>query len=190
MAIHRIRTTWTGSPLVGSGVSTFYAEAMASDALLTALKAFYTAIKGMVPTGVTWTVQSSGDIVNESDGTLAGSWSFPGGGGTVTSSGSPNFVNGVGARVKWRTNGIHGDRRVVGSTFIVPLDMLQYEGAGNIVSTTVTGLQAAANTLVTSSGGDWVIWSKPAKGGTDGEVNPVVAGTAPDLVSWLRSRRT
>jgi len=190
MAIHRIRVTWSGGALVGPGVSTFYAKTMSSDALLTAIKDFYTAIVMQVPTGVQWNVLSSGDIINESDGTLAGSWSFPGAGGTVSSGFAETFVNGVGARVKWRTNGIHNGRRVTGSTFIVPIPISKYEGGGNLVANIVNTLQSAGDALVAASGGDMVIWSKPAKGGSDGESSVVTSCQAPDLVSWLRSRRT
>jgi hypothetical protein len=109
----------------------------------------------------------------------------------VVSTGGATFANGVGARIKWRTNGIHGDRKVVGSTFIVPLIQNCFEGAGNLTPTTVTLMQNSANALVTAAAGDLGIWSRPAAGGgSDGEWNAITAGVAPDLVSWLRSRRT
>jgi hypothetical protein len=97
----------------------------------------------------------------------------------------------VGARVKWNTNGLFGDRKVVGSTFIVPLIINAYEGAGNLTSAVITNLQSAANALVTDMAGDMVIWSRGRVGGPPiGEKNAVVSASAPDKVSWLRSRRT
>jgi hypothetical protein len=190
MAIHRLRVTWAGSPVVGPGVSTFFFRDLSSGAPIDAIKAFFTSVKAEVAAGVTWNVQSSGDILNETDGSLAGSWSFPAAGGTVLSTGTGQFANGVGARVKWRTNGTFKGRRVVGSTFLVPAPVLSYEGAGNLQSISVSAIQAAGNTLVSAVGGDMVIWSRPGKGETNGEVNSVTACQAPDLVSWLRSRRT
>jgi len=189
--MHRVRVTWTGAPVVGPSVSTFYFEELATDAPITALKNFFTANILRHPTGIQWTIPSSGDILNETDGSLAGSWSFPGAGGVVASTGPSNFANGVGYRVQWRTNGIHNERRVIGSTFMVPMEATAFEGAGNIVAGTITAVQTAASAFVTACAGDLVIWSKPKDESTaDGELNAVVSAIMPDKVSWLRSRRT
>ena len=191
MAIHRVRVPWTGSPVVGPAVSTFYLAQMSDTTGLTAIKNFFTALTGRIASGVQWTVPSGGDIINESDGTLAGSWSFPGGGGVVSAVGGTIWAPGVGARVQWRTNGLHNERRVVGSTFLVPLDISEFEGAGALAAACVTALQNAATGLVTGCAGDLVIWSRPKDEATaDGEVNAVTSAIAPDKVSWLRSRRT
>lgn len=191
MTLARIRVTWSGSPVVGPGVSTFYQSTMADASGLAAIKSFYTSLAGMCPSGLSWTIPSTGDFLNESDGSLAGSWSFPGAGGVVAASTASTWVNGVGARIKWQTNGIHKGRKVVGATFMVPVVVGAYEGSGNLVGSYVTLLQSSANALVSGMGGDMYVWSRPtAGGGTDGKKSAVTAAQAPDYVSWLRSRRT
>jgi hypothetical protein len=145
-------------------------------------------VGGVVPSGVQWVIPSSGDIIESVDGSLAGSWSDPGTGGTVASSGVGSWANGVGARIVWNTDGVFNGDRVRGSTFIVPLWISAYEGAGNLTSTTITQLQNTADALVAALP-ELGIWSRPA-GLSQGEFNAVVSATVPDRVSWLRSRRT
>lgn len=104
-------------------------------------------------------------------------------------SGAAGFALGVGARVVWNTSGIFGGRRVRGSTFIVPLTIGSYEGAGQITAGVIATMQGAANTLAGFGPDGMFIWSRPQPG-TPGEAQTVTGAIAPDRVSWLRSRRT
>lgn len=182
------RVSWTGSPVTGPGVSTFYESPSSGVGGADELVNFFIAIAGVVPAGVQWNIPSSGDLIESTNGHLAGSWSDPGTGGTVGSSGGTGFVNGVGARVVWQTNGIYHNQRVRGSTFIVPMATNSFEGAGNLTAAAIATLQGAADALV-SAFPTMGIFSNP-RGGTDGEFNPVVSALVKDQVSWLRSRRT
>lgn len=187
-AIMRVRVRWAGSPLVGPGVSTFYFNSAASSANGAALADLFTALAPVVPGGVQWTIDNSGDTINEVNGDIDGSWSYTPAEAPIASSGSTTFTNGVGLRIKWVTDGIfHGDR-VVGSTFVVPIPSVLFEGAGNLTSGAITGVQSAAAAFIAAADG-FVIWSRPGVL-NDGEVNPVTAASVPDAVSWLRSRRT
>jgi hypothetical protein len=184
----RYRVSWTGSPVVGGGLSTFYTSPSSEVGGADDIEAFFSGIGGVVATGVQWVIPSSGDMINSEDGSLAGSWSDPGTGGTVASSGSGSWANGVGARIVWNTDGLFRGRRVRGSTFVVPIWISGYEGAGNLTSTTITQLQNTADALVAALP-ELGIWSRPV--GLDaGEFNAVTSATVPDKVSWLRSRRT
>lgn len=188
--LKRYRVTWTGGPVVGSGLSTFYESPDSSVGGADDIEAFYTAIKSQCPNGLQWTIPSSGDILVAETGDLEGSWSDPGTGGVVTADGGTAFVNGVGARIRWNTAGIFSGRRVRGATFVVPLCTFAYEGAGNITSAQLAVLQSAADGLVAGLA-DFVIWSRPNNIAQDnGMVSPVTSATAPDFVSWLRGRRT
>lgn len=186
--LERIRVTWTGSPVVGPSVSTFYRDVANPATVLAALTSFFTAIAGVLPAGLQIAVQGSGDLIESTDGSLAGSWSGSGG-GVVNASGSSGFTMGVGARVVWGTNGVHGGRRVKGSTFLVPISSNNFEGAGAIAASFISTVQAAADTLVNDTDGAMVILSKPSLT-ESGEFSPVVSALVPDAVSWLRSRRT
>lgn len=184
----RYRVSWTGSPVVGGGLSTFYTSPTSEVGGADDLETFFTGIGAVVPTGVQFTIPSSGDIIESSDGSLAGSWSDPGTGGVVASSGSGSWANGVGARIVWNTDGLFNGRRVRGATFVAPIWISGYEGAGNLTSTTITQLQNTADALVAALP-ELGIWSRPS-GLSAGEFNLVTSATVPDKVSWLRSRRT
>jgi len=185
----RYRVSWSGSGVVGSGVSTFYESPEALVGGADDLLEFFTAIADRLPGGaVQINVPSSGDLIESTTGDLLGTWSDPGTGGTVGGGGNAIFSNGVGVRVVWNTGGFFGGRRVRGSTFIVPLAIDAYEGAGNITATVITDLQAAADALVAHDA-PFGVWSRPT-GSEVGEFNEWTSARVPDQVSWLRSRRT
>lgn len=186
--LKRYRVTWAGTPVVGPGLSTFYESPESGVGGADAIEAFFAAIASYVPLGMSWTIPSNGDLITAETGVLTGSWSDPGTGGVVTSSGASSYVNGTGMRVVWNTDGIFKGRRVKGSTFIVPVASTGFEGPGNIIPAVLTGAQAAANALVGSLD-NMAIWSRPSDG-TPGQANQVISAAVPDFVSWLRSRRT
>lgn len=185
--LSRIRVNLSGVAVVGPSVSTFYSEGSVSTAV-SALRSFYDAIKSALPVGLTIQVSNSGDDIDDAAGNLIGTWSSTPAPALVTGTGSGQWADGVGARVVWNTNGIHGGRRVRGATFLVPLVSAAFEGGGGLVGATQTVLQNAATNLLTAAP-TLVIWSRPG-GGTVGESSPIVSATVPDKVSWLRSRRT
>lgn len=183
--IQRIVIDWTG--LTGlPGVSVFYGEP-ASTANAD-LKTFFTAIQSLLPAGLSWTVPAGGDMIEDSNGALSGTWSNPAGGGTVAASGAAAHAAGVGAYVNWRTAAVVGGRRLMGRTFIAPLMNSAYDNSGTIVTGNLATLQTAASALVTAA--QTVVWHRPTtSGGTDGSsANPTVA-QVPDQVTSLRTRR-
>jgi hypothetical protein len=187
MSIYRLRTTWSGAPVVGEGLSTFFLNA-APSTFHASVGNFFNAIKALFPAGITWTTPNTGDVLDEGSGALTGTWTESGGASTVVSTGTANFANGVGMRVIWPTAGIFHGRRVVGSTFLVPLLNGLYTSDGTIDNTAVTTVDTAALALLAAEG-DLSIWSRPSGGGP-GQANPVTSAQAVDRVSWLRSRRT
>lgn len=187
IVLARMRVTWTGSTVVGGGVSTFYSTVPTSG-FKTAVAAFFTAVAGLVPTTCTWTIPSSGDTINDDSGDLSGTWSEAGADSTVVSTLAGAYPNGVGARVVWRTSGIRGGRRVTGSTFIVPLASGSFQADGTLTDANVTTIKNAATTLLGAV--PLRIFSKPHPGTDDGLSSPVISVTVPDKVTWLRSRRT
>ena len=77
MSIVRVRVEWNG--LAGlPGISTFYVGT--TDADISELVTFYTAIKGLFPNGLNWTIPSVGDVLDEATGELEGTHVFTGAG--------------------------------------------------------------------------------------------------------------
>ena len=183
----RVRVAWTGNPVTGAGVSTFY-TAGAGSVLANALKTYFTAIKSSFPSGLVWTVDQAGETIDDNTGSLVGAWS---GGplGSVVASGVPEHAQGVGCRAVWLTDGFTNGRRVRGSTYLVPLCVNQYDPDGTILNAAVTAFDTAAGALLSTSGNDMVVLSRIG-GGSSGTSHPIVSHALPDRVSWLRSRRT
>lgn len=188
MAIQRIRCEWTGTAVEGPGLTTFYSTGFAVGALPAAASAFFTPILGRIPSGTSITIPNGGDLIDETNGQLIGTWGS-GGGTVLTTSGPGAFAAGVGARVVWTTSVIRGGRRVRGSTFVVPLTTDSYETNGTLTLPLVQDLTSALNGFLTELAGEGRVWSRPRPTLAGGQA-AIDSGLAPDKVSWLRSRRT
>lgn len=186
-ALARLRASWSGSALVGPGVSTFFFDP-ADTGASTAVRTFLNTAPLLFPTGVTITVPSGGEIIEDTTGALIGTWNDPGSGGTVNGANTGEYARGVGMQVRWQTGGIAGGRRVVGSTFLVPIAVGIFDTDGTLDAATVTAEQNAANTMI---GGTvtFKVWSRP-NATRSGTSHPITSAVVPDRVSWLRSRRT
>jgi hypothetical protein len=184
----RIRVAWTGPGVSGGGVSTFHAVGSDGTALRAATNGFFTAIKDLFPSLVGWTVPGDGDLIDDNTGELTGAWSFGGPTNIVGGIVGASYAAGVGARVRWETDGFAGGRHVRGSTYLVPLSTGVFDIDGTIKGANLTTIQSAASAMVTALGGALVIVTRktPAHSGTSHEVT---SATAVDRVSWLVSRR-
>lgn len=187
MAIQRLRCVWGGPGIEGPGLTTFYAEADGTLAIQVGATGFFNAVKAMLPTGTTVEVPGTGDLVDETTGMLTGTWGS-GTTTTITGTGSGTFAAGVGARVVWETGAIRNGRRVRGSTFVVPLTSGYYEANGSLSAAALTNLNAAISDMLVQVPTQMRVWSRPKPTST-GAALAVQSGSAPDKVSWLRSRR-
>lgn len=191
--IYRVKALWSGfggSP----GVTTHYLGETPTAADLTAVRTFYNTLAPHLPSGLTIAVPGSGDIIDEFEAGLTGTW-------TAT---APTAVSGsnageapapVGAVVQWLTAGIHRGKRVRGRSFLVPL-AAQYEGNGTLLATFVTTAQGAGTALITALNPKLRVWCRPLYG--EGKPRPIIAvgnsfqvtaAAVPDKVMVLRSRR-
>jgi hypothetical protein len=196
--IGRIRVTWSGTPVVGPGVSTFYLTDTITAGWPAALVSLFTALKNYVPTGVTWTVPSQTDLIETTTGQLTGVTS-PGGGGSVLSSGGAvDYKPGVGGRMRWTTGGIVGGRKVTGTTFLVPMTSQECPN-GVIQAGTVTAINTAMAAYIANAAFEAGVYSRPRPAGTRngvpyaaraGAVFPIAGNNVPTGITWLRSRRT
>lgn len=185
--LNKVPVFWSGVPVVGGGVSTFYFNG-SHVGFLADLSAFFTSVGAYIAGGVTFSFPNSGDLIDDATGNLVGTWSEPPE-ASVASSGIGQFANGVGCRIVWPTSGTTNNRRVKGSTFLVPLTVGCYTGSGHLDDTIRGNMQTAAAALLGASTPEMVIWTRPV-GGAGGASHTVVGALVPDQVSWLRSRRT
>ena len=186
--VSRIRVTWSGTPVTGPGISTFYVDGALTAGWPAALVTLFTSWKGFFPSGITWTIPGVADLLDVSTGVLTGA-NAPGGGGVVGSSGGAvDFKPGVGARVRWATAGVVAGRKVTGTTFLVPVASVEIPNGVPSASLASTG-PGAANTYRLTAGITPVVYSKPtvSRGGT---VHPITSTSMPSSLTWLRSRRT
>lgn len=185
-SILRVPVVWSGLSFL-PGVSVFYWDGgVLSD--ISGITDFFDGIKARFPSGLTWTIPGAGDSIDDATGAIDGFWTASGG-GAVAATGTPGarYAAGAGARVRWRTDGLRNGRRVVGTTFLVPLISDQYDASGTIDDPALASIQSEANTLAAL--GAMLIWSKPSPGGSDGASHTVVSATVPDRATSLRSRR-
>lgn len=185
--LNRLRVLWSGSPVTGDGISTLYCTG-SPDGFPASVYDFFNTLKLMFPIGLTITVPNFGDKINDATGELSGSWSTSDAAGPVVCTGSSSWAAGVGARIRWHTDGIVGGRRVVGSTFLCPIVTPGYDTSGTLENVNRAAIDTEANEIVTEVTG-LCIWSPPVPG-RPGTHSDVTKASVPDKVSWLRSRRT
>lgn len=183
----KIPVVWDGLPGF-PGLSVHYCLQADAVSAVAALTAWYNSLKGNHPTGLTWQIPSSGDVINEDSGNLVGTWAGAAG-STIAANGGPGiYASGAGMRIRLLTTGIATHRRIIGSQFLVPLLASLYETNGTIANGTVATTQTALNTLVGT--GLLKIWHRPGPSKTGGFGYTITAGQVPDKVATLRSRRT
>lgn len=188
--IARIQVAWSG--FVGApGVSTFYCLDAAT--FRPGLVAFIYAATNDLPTTVTTTVPSTGDLIDEVTGDITGAWS-DGTDAVTTGLTTGTYPAPSGLVVNWLTDTVIAGRRVRGKTFFVPLGGSRYDTNGSIDGATVSAFQSRATTLLAASPGQMLLWHRPTLAGspsgvTPGEGVPVTGFRVPDLAAVLRSRR-
>lgn len=188
------KVLWSGGP-GGPGITRFCmsGEGGSNGAASTALQNFFQAVMPAVPSTYRVACDAAPDFLEATTGELVATgvpstaaWTRQGGGTT-------NYAQGVGARVVWDTPEINHGRRVRGSTFIVPIIAANYDVDGTLLTGFKGVLDTAATTLISALGAaqmDLVVWTRPNPTlGRPGKQNPVTTGSAPDKVSWLRTRR-
>lgn len=191
--IDRGVVTWTGTPVIGGGVTVMYARPGAS--LMAGIRTFFSALAGWIPNGVTLNFPSTGDSIEETTGDLVGSWT--GSALTSVSGGySGTFSGAAGASITWLTNTIipatggHPAHKVHGRTFLVPAAGTLLDTDGTLSTAAIASLNSAAADLITYAGGHFVVWHRPtAPGASDGVAAEVISKRIRDKAAVLTSRR-
>lgn len=193
-AMNRVSVAWQGWP-GAPGVSQFYLDNVPAQTSIDAIRQFFFACSGLLPTGLTISVPGSGDIIEDTTGKLAGTWSVGTTPVVVTGSSATAYAGNAGAVVHWLTNTVAGKHRLRGRTFLVPLASGAYDNTGSIATTALNTITTAASGMVTTMAGNMIVWHRPKiQKGTGsiiavGSSADVTSSRVPDLAVSLRSRR-
>jgi len=175
---------WSG--LTGlPGVSVFYSGAAVD--ITVELATFFTSISSLFPGGLTWTIPTSGDVLDEVTGILQSDWTGGTGAAVTGTGGSATYAAGVGAMVRWNTSTVFNGRRMRGRTFLTHMSTAAYQSDGTILGTARTTLQNAANAFF-AAGDPPLFWHRPVNG-AGGSAIAATSALIPDRVAWLSSRR-
>lgn len=178
---------WSGTGVVGTGLSTFYFTA-GGTGMAAAVTTFFSTCKPEFPDEVTVTVQNTGDVLDDTTGEITGTWSEAAQAGQVGTA-SAAYALGVGVRVRWITAGRRHNRLVRGSTFLAPCGSQIWGNDGRLSTGAYTRFGGAAAALVADSGTELRVWSRPTSGGADGASHVVVSGDVVNQPAWLSSRK-
>lgn len=179
----RVRINWTGTT-PGFTVWHFLPntdDQSAATAAASAATTFLETIDGLYRNSVTAQVDPEVLAVDVGTGNVTGV--FP-----VTAaaqqgdSADAAVPNAAMALIRWRTGVFSSGRELRGRTFIPGLTDTSVDATGNVSAATVTAINAAAATLISSS--DFAIWSP-----TNSSAATVTSGTTWTEFAVLRSRR-
>lgn len=200
--LQRQRVVWSGFP-GGPGLSTFYfTDAAARQADLHSL---LTSLTANLPTAVKLHIEPGGDIISDTDGRLTGVWAGTLQADVVGTGGNQQYAAPVGFMIRWESLTINAGRRLRGRTFFVPGAFGDFAGDGQMASTVVTQISAAASAFVGAVTPNLLVWQRPRLATVayvDGKGIPrkghsarpgssavVVTSSVPGKVVVLRSRR-
>lgn len=183
---------------MGGGVSVFNLTGAAEtltdlDDAVAAVQAMYASFKSHIPPAYTVKVNNTVEVREEDSGDLITVVTAAPVTATTGTTGFPAHAAGVGGRLRWQTAGITRGRRVVGTTFMIPMLSGDFDADGTLLPASQTALTTVGSALLgalNAAGLPLGVWSRPSSaGGTDGVLHPVVGLTVPDKASWLTSRR-
>lgn len=194
MAISRIRAVWTG--FIGApGVSTFYSLNPEVDVPL--ITGFFRGLITVLPLAVNITVDSSGDVLDETTGNLTGSWSMAAQEGQQGTCAGP-YAAPVGMVVNWETGAVLDQSRLRGKTYLVPLCGSAFDANGTPIPEAVALVLGDAESLAAEN--SLVVWhrpraaraadgSRPAVTARAGGYANIIGATVHDFAAVLTSRR-
>lgn len=195
MGIMRVRATLTGTQGL-PGLSTLYAfgtsatpsSADCSD-MVARVRAFWEAIKALMPAGVFVLVSGDVDVLDETNGALVTGFAVASP-ATVVATGSEALPLATSMLLTHQTGTIIDGRRLKGRTFISPVsDSTNIDGLTTSASRAT--IAAAANAMITGSTSSFpVVWHRPKLPGPfGGTIAPTTSFSVGSNYATLRSRR-
>jgi len=195
-SLNRVRVASTGFS-GGPGVSTFYFLDTATA--LPSLHTLFASIAASVPNVVTFVIEPSGDVIDDTTGTITGAWGGSPQAAVVGGRGGP-YAAPTGVLMKWGTSTIADGHRVKGRTFLVPVLGDTFTATGSVVPAAQTSIQSAMLEFIIEQSSSFVIWhrpfagrpavgTKPAKAAHAGSHALVTTAVCSGKATVLRSRR-
>ena len=154
-----------------------------------AVRQWYADNAGYFPANLDVQVAGAGDLLTDTTGAIAGSWSTSPAPTSVAGSGANAAAGGCGACQRWNTSSVSpGNRHIVGRTYLVPLAVGAYDQDGTLTAATISDLVAHAATMLASLSNSLVVWTRPVSG-AGGQSHPVTGSGVTDQAARLRTRR-
>lgn len=184
--MREILVNWVSTLHSGLTTVTFWSETGVLADQRQNLHTLFDSVKGDLSTGTTWTVATTGRLIDETTGAVTGGWSEPTartGSGTSATDVVPDAAQ---VLLRWKTPVVLGGRFVQGRSFIPGLvsnKVLQ----GNLAPTSITSWNSAATTFVTAADG-FGIWHRPTSG-SGGAHALVTSASVWSEIAVLRRRR-
>jgi hypothetical protein len=154
-----------------------------------ALGTMLTSMQTQLTTLTTWTVSTSGRVIDDATGTLVGDWNdgtARTGTGTASGGGTPDATL---VLLRWRGTAVVNGRRIQGRTFVPGLAGSNI-AAGNLAPAAQGILQNAATTYA-NTGLQHLLWHRPVNGagGSSHGFGPGGVSVWPELAVLRRRRR-
>jgi hypothetical protein len=201
VAMFQITTEWSGG-VTGTGYSNMFfvhSDPPSTGAATAAanVRTFWSSVGPLIPNGISLQVMPTVRVIEDTDGSLDSIIDITAP-AVVTGGGAGVYAKPVGSCVNWITATVHGTRRMVGRTFVVPLFASAWQADGSLLDAYRTTISTAASTLIASGGPQFVVWGRPRDADPDhvppitaraGLSGPVVSSRVPDKAIVLTSRR-
>lgn len=185
--LNEIIVDWT-SENSQPGLSVMYCKASGPVAAQRSyIHVMYDTVKARLDSLTTWTIRTTGKVIDDSTGTLVGFWDEPtakAGAGTL--SGSP-VANAAQMLLRWRTTSIVNGRLLQGRTYVPGLSSTSTDG-GQVSAATIAAMQTAQAAFLSSMSGDFVVWHRPV-GAAPGSSFSVSSGATWNELATQRRRR-
>lgn len=195
----RFAINWSGAGVNGSAQSHLYFLLSGNglpgeviDPIAQGLKSVLSnRLQQFIPSSIAVQVAAQVDALDVPTGQIVLSASQSAGGGAVQGVDGGNFSSASGAVLSLNTASIRKGRRVRGRWFLVPLGPSAYDVSGTVSSLLLGTVPTISSDLtgIGSGSSPLVVYSRPAKGGSDGATSQVTSLTMRDKVAILRSRR-
>ena len=161
MPLYRVRTQWSGVPLVGPAVTNAYFNSATGTAqqAVTAWSAFLASSMTQVLSTVSYAVEPQVATIDAGAGALLAITNTTPGSGVGTASGdaAPPATQG---RLDLNTTSIINNRLLKGEIFMPGVSELSNSSLGVPTAGYISTIGGAATTLVGVANADWVVWSR------------------------------
>lgn len=183
--MREILTLWSGPGRAGKTTVMYFDEDEAAIDQVEALEDFWNAVATEISSAASCVVQPFGRMLNESTGTLTGTWAA--GTGTVITGdvAAGPVADSTQGLVQWQTDQVIDGRLLRGRTFI-PSIALDNIDAGNLTASARTAILNAAEALIVDVA--LGIWHRP-KTVNDGALVSVTTASVWQEFAVLRRRR-